>query len=166
MHTILQREVMLRDAVYNIAKLVHDADDTITHVKIETSDQGEYLTASGVRWGNLADSDLEDALEVDDAVSVEDWASSLSWDDAKDEVQGWVVLNHRGGYYEIDVDEALKATPPVEIKPVDLVTGVLALHIPSHRTLTNETVCLCGMQSDGLIAFRQHLAEKIVEVLS
>ena len=142
MHTILQREVMLRDAVYNIAKLAREEDPQIERVYIETSDQGHYLTATRVAY-NEGD------------------------DDANDTVAGWHVTNGHGGYYYIDVAEALAVEAPVEIKPVDLVTGVLALHIVTHPPLLQgKRLCLCGEEFDGLIEFRQHLAEKIVEVLS
>jgi hypothetical protein len=168
MHTILQREVMLRDAVYNIAKLAREEDPEIERVYIETSDQGNYLTATRVAYDEGDDDAnyLDEQLDSDVAVSIEDWASSLSWDDANDTVAGWHVTNGHGGYYYIDVAEALAVEAPVEIKPVDLVTGVLALHIPSHRPLDDKKACLCGEHFEDLMAFRQHLAEKIVEVLS
>ena len=174
MHTILRRQVLLQDAVYKIAQLARDEDPEIARVYIETSDQGEYLTAGSVTYrsdpeGPAADW-LDEQVDNDTAVSIEDWASSLSWDDANGDAPGWVITNARGGHYYIDVDEALAVEEPPEIKPVDLVQGVLGLHtlkvLPPSSHTDFPFTCSCGVRAPDLPGFRQHLAEQIVEVLS
>jgi len=165
MITTLRRQVLLRDAVYNIAKVAREADPDIARIFVETSDQGEYLTTTGVGYRvapDTNDNDIDDAFDTDDAVTVEDWACSLSWGDANDDAPGWHTISSNGGYYYIDVDEALAAEEPVEIKPVDLIVGVLVLH---QERLTGPR-CKCGEQFESFEARRQHVAEKIVEVLS
>lgn len=174
MNTTLTTEVSLADAVYKIAELARTFELRIERVQIETSDQGEYLTVDSVQYVSpdeeTLDSDgepLENVIGYELAQEMEDWANQLSWDDAGGDATGWHTTNARGGYYYIDVDEALAAEAPVEIKPVDLVTGVLALHIMTHTPLAqNKRLCLCGAEVTDMVAFRQHVAEKVVEVLS
>jgi len=139
---------------------------SITIARVTSPPRLEDYRSGERRDGLTADTFLQ--REPNDLVPASERTEAyLSYDDANDTVAGWHVTNGHGGYYYIDVAEALAVEAPVEIKPVDLVTGVLALHIVTHPPLLQgKRLCLCGEEFDGLIEFRQHLAEKIVEVLS
>jgi hypothetical protein len=172
MQTKLTTEISLADAVYGIARIARDEDPEIARVYIETSDQGEYMTSTRVTYrsdieGTGPDGDAYLDQQVECAVDIEDLACQLGWDDAHGDAPGWVCVNRRGGYYYIDVEEALKADPNqlTLIQPVDLVAGVLGLHIVSHTPL-RERACSCGAGVTDMVAHRQHVAEKIVAVLS
>lgn len=172
MKTTLTTETTLADAVHGIAHLARKADPKVARVYIESSDQGRYMTATNVTYvgDEAADLDeyLNEQIDADAAIEIEDWASSISWSDAYgSDAKGWTVIDHKGGYYYIDVEQALKADPNqlTLIKPVDLVQGVLGLHIVTHTPL-RERVCSCGATVVDMVAHRQHVAEKIVAVLS
>lgn len=95
-----------------IALIAREAFPNAKTVRLESSDQGDYLTYS-----------TPFVIEKDGTEQeADDELSDLLWDPCCDisdseigsEQPGWTILNARGGYYEFDIDTILGLVPALK----------------------------------------------------